>query len=111
MKKKEICGFIDKVVMQLRELYMPDGFNIGFKIGSAADQPFFHTHFCVILRYINNYDVPDGAFGIVFRAKRNSRSLMRTLFKGVIDSIPLIYLSLIFTFNRLPICIKQSMKQ
>jgi diadenosine tetraphosphate (Ap4A) HIT family hydrolase len=59
-EKQDVWGLVDKVVMQLRELYKPDGFNIGFNIGRAAGQTVFHTYIHVIPRYINDCDIPNG---------------------------------------------------
>lgn len=55
--------------MILDEKYKPDGYNIGYNVGSAAGQTVFHLHMHIIPRYRGDVADPRGGIRKVKAAK------------------------------------------
>lgn len=57
-----VFELLERVEKKLDVLYWPDGYNVGFNVGTAAGQTIPHFHLHVIPRY--NGDVEDPRGGI-----------------------------------------------
>ena len=62
IEKLAVFKLLERVEKKLDVLYLPDGYNVGFNVGTAAGQTVPHFHLHVIPRY--NGDVEDPRGGI-----------------------------------------------
>jgi superfamily II DNA or RNA helicase/diadenosine tetraphosphate (Ap4A) HIT family hydrolase len=62
---------VDRAILEIRQKYSPDGFNVGFNFGQAAGQTVFHFHLHVIPRYSGDVSDPRGGVRTVIPAKGN----------------------------------------
>jgi superfamily II DNA or RNA helicase/HKD family nuclease/diadenosine tetraphosphate (Ap4A) HIT family hydrolase len=62
---------VDQAIAVLRSRHSPDGFNVGFNLGSAGGQTVPHFHLHVIPRYAGDVDDPRGGVRHVIPAKAN----------------------------------------
>ena len=62
---------IDQAIAAIRSRHSPEGFNVGFNLGSAAGQTISHFHLHVIPRYSGDVDDPRGGVRHVIPTKAN----------------------------------------
>jgi superfamily II DNA or RNA helicase/HKD family nuclease len=62
---------IDQAIATIRTSHSPDGFNVGFNLGSAAGQTVLHFHLHVIPRYTGDVDDPRGGVRYVIPTRAN----------------------------------------
>ena len=62
---------VDQAILAIRSRHSPDGFNVGFNLGTAAGQTIFHFHLHVIPRYAGDVADPRGGIRHVIPAKGN----------------------------------------
>jgi diadenosine tetraphosphate (Ap4A) HIT family hydrolase len=67
----ELIALIDDVRKQIEHRFAPDGFNVGFNVGSAAGQTVRHLHIHVIPRYDGDVNDPRGGIRHVMPGKGN----------------------------------------
>lgn len=70
-EKSAIWACVDALHAQLKTLYAPDGFNVGFNAGAAAGQTVPHVHVHVIPRYVGDVEDPRGGVRGVIPARRH----------------------------------------
>lgn len=59
-EKHELWQLVEQVRVLAVNQYAPDGFNVGFNVGTAAGQTVHHAHVHVIPRYTNDVADPSG---------------------------------------------------
>jgi len=62
---------VDQAIAVIRADHSPEGFNVGFNLGTAAGQTVFHFHLHVIPRYMGDVEDPRGGVRHVIPAKGN----------------------------------------
>lgn len=62
---------VDQAIETIRSRHSPDGFNVGFNLGSAGGQTIHHFHLHVIPRYAGDVDDPRGGVRYVIPVKAN----------------------------------------
>src|SRR5262245_48850482 len=89
IEKEWAWSAVDQAISAIRHLYSPDGFNVGFNLGSAAGQTVLHFHLHVIPRYTGDVDDPRGGVRYVIPTKANylatketAQSAQQRLIKG-----------------------------
>lgn len=75
-EQRAVLALVDAVKRQIDEEFKPDGYNVGFNVGSAAGQTVMHLHVHVIPRYRG--DVPDPRGGIRHVIPSKANYLSRT---------------------------------
>jgi superfamily II DNA or RNA helicase/HKD family nuclease len=76
---------VDQAISTIQSRYSPDGFNVGFNLGTAAGQTVDHFHLHVIPRYIGDVADPRGGVRHVIPIKANylaTESSQQRLIKG-----------------------------
>ena len=71
LEKSWAWSAVDQAIAVIRSRHSPNGFNVGFNLGSAAGQTVFHFHLHVIPRYDGDVDDPRGGVRYVIPAKAN----------------------------------------
>ena len=59
-ERASLLELLDKVKVLLDEECHPNGYNVGFNVGSAAGQTVMHLHVHIIPRYAGDVDDPTG---------------------------------------------------
>lgn len=62
---------VDRAILEVRKKFSPDGFNVGFNLGTAGGQTVFHFHLHVIPRYSGDVSDPRGGVRTVIPSKGN----------------------------------------
>lgn len=70
-EKEWAWSAVDQAISIIRSCHSPDGFNVGFNLGTAAGQTVFHFHLHVIPRYAGDVDDPRGGIRHVIPSKAN----------------------------------------
>lgn len=70
-ERRELTEAIDIARARILERASPDGYNVGFNVGSAGGQTVFHLHVHVIPRYAGDVPDPRGGIRHVIPAKAN----------------------------------------
>jgi superfamily II DNA or RNA helicase/HKD family nuclease/diadenosine tetraphosphate (Ap4A) HIT family hydrolase len=71
VEKTWVWSAMDRAITVIRKDHAPEGFNVGFNLGSAAGQTIFHYHLHVIPRYVGDVEDPRGGVRHVIPAKGN----------------------------------------
>src|SRR5205807_7213804 len=71
VEKAAAWSAVDQAIVVARSRHSPDGFNVGFNLGTAAGQTVFHFHLHVIPRYAGDVADPRGGVRHVIPAKAN----------------------------------------
>jgi superfamily II DNA or RNA helicase/HKD family nuclease len=77
VERSWIWSTIDQAIFAIKSRHSPEGFNVGFNLGSAAGQTVPHFHLHVIPRYVGDVADPRGGIRHVLPQKANY--LARTL--------------------------------
>ena len=68
-EKQAMVAMIDECRTIIDENFHPDGYNIGYNIGTAAGQTVMHCHCHLIPRYTGDTDNPKGGVRRVIRGR------------------------------------------
>ena len=71
IEKSWAWSAVDQAIAVVRSRHSPNGFNVGFNLGSAAGQTVLHFHLHVIPRYTGDVDDPRGGIRHVILEKPN----------------------------------------
>jgi len=70
-EKSAAWAAVDQAMSVIRSRHAPDGFNVGFNLGSAAGQTVFHFHLHIIPRYTGDVSDPRGGVRHVIPSNAN----------------------------------------
>ena len=75
---KDMYSLLKEVKFYIDNIYKPDGYNIGFNVGTAGGQTVMHCHMHVIPRYEGDVENPRG--GVRGVIPKNKEYLDRTYY-------------------------------
>ncbi len=70
-ERRATMSLVDDVMGIIRREHNPDGFNVGFNVGTPAGQTVPHLHVHVIPRYVGDVEDPVGGVRHVIPDKAN----------------------------------------
>lgn len=77
----DLYEIIKAVKQKIEEKYQPDGYNVGFNVGTAGGQSQKHIHLHVIPRYLGDVDSPRGGVRNVIPDKAD-------YYKYILEKLP-----------------------